>query len=353
MNTFRRYCRHAYILHGYLLASLILMPVPVQQASADDPPETWDEPVPQSCLMAQLSTTSASGLTYNVGDSKDVVAMVERHTWMLQTSSLGNTVISAYAIAPVGNAWVTFSNGVSSISYETNAGGIASGNVAMGSGETTVVSANVSTNSYESTYSSLTFTRNVVEEAVWSWNRSEALITASLSVPGGGTTDLAVGDMRTVSVHVDYRSWDIFRDQWGHEETRNDYTSPASGANVTWAVADGSNGASFSGGSTQLDSAGDSYGAFYMGTSAATVTANIGYLNSTTANASVGFTAAVPVETWSFNHLDGYLNVALSANGPTSDVNVGDSRQIYADVGYTSWEVWTILQNITMKTPLA
>jgi hypothetical protein len=344
LGILRPFIRRAWLLHSYMIATLILLPVQPQLLRADEPPEeTWGEPVTQSCLLAQMS--SPEGTSYYPGGTKQVEVELERHTWQVSTSSLGNTSISGYEVEVVYGGQVSFSitslNGSGNINtfsaYSTTGyDGKCSAAVPVDDASEVVVQAAVTLpNSDESTTSSLTLTKIVPE--TWSWSHSEALLSASLSTPQG--TAIPSSTQCTVTVNAAYESWDVFTSSLGNTEIRNHYSVPASEANVSWTVlgGDGSFNGAIGG---QLDSSGTGSVEFTMGAVDTTVRADIGYINGTTA-ATLDFAVSVSTETWTLDHTEGNISTVLSVEGDTTGLGSGDIRQVHADVTFTTWEIWT------------
>ncbi|MFM2166691.1 MAG: hypothetical protein RIS79_1062 [Verrucomicrobiota bacterium] len=330
-----------------MIATLFLLPVWPQVVHAeDDPPpeETWSEPVPQSLLMAQLS--SPQGEIFKENDtSKQLDVLVERHSWQVSTSSLGNTLITDYAVEVVSQADVDFSitspnaNGVGSIflaSTNTDSSGRGSAVIPLDGAPIVVVQASVLTTSYESTTSSYTFTLEApVEE--WSFSHSEALLQATFSAERDSV--LAIGEQRTCILTATYESWDVYTSNFGNTETRNYASTPAAGASVYWALysADGSI-SSASG--EQLESDGTGTIEFIMGSSDATVQAALSYLSTTTATATKSFTPAAVTETWTYERTEGYISTTLDDTSSSISLATGTSRVIDAAVTLTTWEIW-------------
>ncbi len=346
-GLFRCHARRAWLLHGYMIATLILFPVwPQMLRAEEDPPpeETWSDPVPQSLLMAQLSSPQAEIFTEN-DTSKQLDVLVERHSWQVSTSSLGNTWITDYAVEVVSQANVDFSitspnaNGVGSIfsaSANTDSSGRGSAVIPLDGAPIVVVQASVLTTSYESTTSSYTFTLEApVEE--WSFSHSEALLQATFSAEGDSV--LAVGEQRTCTLTATYESWDVYTSNFGNTETRNYASTPAAGASVYWALYS-ADGAISSPSGEQLESDGTGTIEFIMGSTDATVQAELSYLSTTTATATKSFTPAAVTETWTMDRTEGYISTTLDDTSSSISLAAGTSRVIDATVTLTTWEIW-------------
>lgn len=347
MCILRGHTRKAWLLHGYMIATLILLPVwPQMLRAEEDPPpeETWSDPVPQSLLMAQLS--SPQGEIFTEKDtSKQLDVLVERHSWQVSTSSLGNTWITDYAVEVVSQANVDFSitspnaNGVGRIfsaSAYTDPSGRGSAVIPLDGAPIVVVQASVLTTSSESTTSSYTFTLGApVEE--WSFSHSEALLQATFSAEGDSV--LAVGEQRTCILTATYESWDVYTSNFGNTETRNYASTPAAGASVYWALYS-ADGAISSPSGEQLESDGTGTIEFIMGSSDATVQAELSYLSTTTATATISFTPAEVIETWAMDRTEGYISTTLDDTSSSISLATGTSRVIDATVTLTTWEIW-------------
>ncbi|MDZ4405112.1 thrombospondin type 3 repeat-containing protein [Prosthecobacter sp.] len=348
LGILRRFARQAWLLHGCMIATLILLPAQPRLLRADEgtpPEETWSDPVTQTALMAQMS--ASGGTAYNPGDTKQVDVLLERHIWQVSTSNLGNTVISGYTIEPVSGGQVSFSitsltgNGFSnmfSASSTTGYDGKCSASVPVDDAPEVVVQAAVTLpNGAESTTSSLNLTKIAPE--IWSWSHSEALLSAWLSTPDGTVSSSST--QRTVTVNATYESWDVFTSSFGNTETRNRYSVPAAGANMSWTVT-GGDGTFASSSWGQLDGSGSGTIDFTMGAVDSTVRAEIGYINSTAAAATLDFTQPVSTETWTLDHTEGSIATALRVEGDTTaGLGSGTTRQVSADVTFTTWEIWT------------
>jgi hypothetical protein len=347
LGVFRYHARRAWLLHGYMIAMLVLLPVWPQAALAeDDPPpaETWNEPVAQSCLLAHLTCTTGSSYT-DTDSSKQLDVSLERHSWIVSTSDLGNTSISDYNVAPVSGEHVYFSitspNGggvASSFASDawTDTAGKCSASIPIDDAPNVVAQAAVSTINGESVTSSFTFTKEVpVEE--WSFSHAEALLHASITADG--SVELTSGEQRTVTVTATYETWDVYTSSLGNTETRNHYSSPAAGASVYWALYS-ADGAIWSPSGEQLESDGTGTIEFIMGSSDATVQADLGYLSTMTTTATKSFTPATVTETWTMDRTEGSISTSLHVADGSSGLSSGDSRTVDATVTLTTWEIW-------------
>jgi hypothetical protein len=92
MSTFRSWSRRAYVLHGYLMAMLILLPVPhgrllvAEDEPPPDPPpeeEVWWFDHSESMVTVSLGSSGEAPL----GADVTLQALVEATSWDVYTSS--------------------------------------------------------------------------------------------------------------------------------------------------------------------------------------------------------------------------------------------------------------------------
>ncbi len=342
LELLRRYVRQAWLLHIYMIAALVVQPLHPQLVRADDEPlpeeeEIWSEPVQQSGLVAAI--TCPSGFSYNdTNEQKDIRVYVSRESWTVQTSNLGNTSTSEITSEPVENAEVTLTIAVDggepaslATGNTTNVGYV---DAAFYTGSRNVIINASATVDGASTSAVQTFTQN----ESWSFSHDESLLRGEMTVDGA-TEQLAPNTERSVELKVTYETWQVWNSNLGGTEARNLIVTPADGAQIEWAF-DSGNGSFSSNPETEANESGVVAATFVMGNQTTVLRAYLSYYLASSSSTAVTFTTPDPVETWQFDHIEGYLSPIIVVDGTTTELNPNDYRQVNVDVNYTTWEVW-------------
>ncbi|MFO1485072.1 MAG: Ig domain-containing protein [Verrucomicrobiaceae bacterium] len=359
MNRFRCWSRHAYILHGYLIATLILLPVPLTRVVAEDPPpdppppeEVWSFDHSESLVNASLQSSGQ----VHAGEQMTLQLYAETVTWEVWTSSYGNMRTENYVTSPASSAWLSWSQ-VSGDGYLTGSSswtdgaGFGSAGFVMGNSQA-VVRVDVSTGSSDVASATLTLDP-LVETETWSWGYSGSTVTSVQWLPvEGGTTELTDGQQRTLTVEVTQDTWDQWNGSWGNTQTNTISTGVAAvNVPVTFYIVSG-NG-SFSASSsftTSTDWQGRASATLTMGAGDTVVGVVAGDAGQTQVwGTNLGFTAAATnpgngggpeTETWSFSGIDSGTAVVLESEGGITELQSGETHNFTATVTTWSREVW-------------
>jgi hypothetical protein len=339
LQHFRSRLRHAWLMHGYLIATLALLPSGRFKLHADEPePETWAFDRSESSLQAYLEAPDGT-TDINSGSSRSVKVTVEYTTWDVLTSNYGNTSIVNQETAQQSGANVTFSianvDGAVSTMPGTTTDGILWTTLQMGM-QSTRLQADCSHNGVSAS-ATLDFSIYVPapEPEVWNYTRTEGVLSASLSA--GSSTDVPAGLTQTVTVHAQYDTWEIWTSNYGNVETRSPTSLPASEAAISWSLT-GDGGLDHT--TIQADSNGNATADFTMGQGISEISAGVNYASSASSvMATLSFAPPIQVS-WVYDHSEGYVSTTLTTDGSTTDVTGGSQRLVTAAVTYASWDVY-------------
>lgn len=307
--------------------------------------ENWSFVRNEASLSVTLNAPSGTSNVSN-GDQRQVNVTVQRFTWEVWESDLGNTETRGYGGGYRSNASVSFSIGGSSGSLSVTSGltdgsGAFTTTLTMGSASTEVQASVTDSDGTTTGTASLVFTPPDPNPETFSYVRTESLLSASLTVPGG-VTDVAAGQTRQVQMHAQYDSWEVWQSNYGNIETRNPSSAPASYAGFSWTIETGVDGSISGVSAGQTDTNGDASVTFTMGSASSTLRADVSYAGSSSGatSAAATFTPATVQEQWQYDHTEGYISASLTADSGLVDVTSGAQRQITADVQFTSWEIY-------------
>ncbi len=334
LTRLRSRLRRAWVLHFVLILALLFPPMSVRTlADEEEFTPTGTESLVTIDLAASEGTTGLE-----VGSSRQVSAHVEQATWEVWTGSITGTIqIRNYQTTPLVGESVSFSvisgDGGVSGGGGTDSSGNSSGTFTGGSLNSTVVAQAAGASG------TIAFTDPVIPE-VWTWDRDEGLLTASLAA-SGTTGEVPAGDGRQVQVHVEYSSWAVYRSNYNNEETRNYSVGPAVGAQVAWSVPTGDGAIGSDGYSSPTDGSGNAHVPFTMGTGDSIVRADVTYATSSSTYATLAFTAPA-AEQWNYDHTDVTVSsITLTANGDLDNVAAGTERTVTATATGDSHDVFT------------
>jgi hypothetical protein len=340
LQQFRRRLRYAWMLHGYLISTLILMPFG-RQGRADEEDVFTQTGEESQVVVGVWAPAGTSGLV--PGAERQVLISVQRHTWEVWTGSVSGTIqLRNERITPVSaDLQYTVPSGYGSVwpgTGSTDANGAAATTFTMGTGAT-ALRVEASYDGGAVAVGTLDFSAPDPEE--WTYVRTESFLAASLTTTGS-TENVASTETRQVRVHAESSSWDVYTSSWGNTETRNPNSSPASGAQISWSVVTGGDGAIVNDWQTSpTDGSGDATATFTMGAGASVVRADVLYGGSTATNASITFTPPPAVEQWShYETLTSLSSVTLSASGPVDGVLPGVQTPVTATVMNYVREGW-------------
>jgi len=252
------------------------------------------------------------------GETRTLTATVMKDTWEVWVSNLGGTENRNQATVPADGVGVAFSvesgdGEISAASATTDSDGFASVGFTMGAADSTVRA------DVEGGSASIALAHH---EPVWQYVRTEYTISTSMSADD--TTDaLPPGTTRGVTAQVTFASWEIWEDDLGNTEIRNDASGAADGASVAFAVDPGDG--TLSEVSATADSDGNATTTFTMGSEASTVRADVSYATATSSG-SLDFTP----DPWVFDHSEATVAMTLAADGAT----------VTAEVSCVSWDVY-------------
>lgn len=327
-------------MHGYLIATLALLPCGKFRLRAEEPEsETWQLDRSESSLQVYLEAPEGT-TDINGGSSRAVKLTVEHTTWDVMISSWGNTLIQNSVTTAVSGASATFTVVSGEGSLTTSSGTTMDGTfwttLQIGA-QNTQLQADVTYNGMSAS-AALGFGiyMPAPDPEVWSYTRTEGVLSASLSA-GSSSTDVAAGETQTVTVHAQYDTWEVWTSNYGNTETRNPSTSPASGAAISWSLT-GDGGLDHT--MVQADWNGDATADFTMGQGFSEIAAEVSY-SSSAGSVSATLSFAPPASaTWEYDHSEGYVSTTLTADGSITDVAGGSQREITAMVIYTSWDMF-------------
>ncbi|MBL9115037.1 MAG: hypothetical protein JNJ83_08510 [Verrucomicrobiaceae bacterium] len=227
---FRRLSRSAWLLHGYLIGTLCLLPVSGGLQA--------DDPIEESLLRVTLTIGGGSAAEVPAGNTRTVTALVERVTWLTWIEN-GIWVSGPETVVAVEGASIS-----ASVSADGSATSAATESDAQGQHATTFTMGNAesvleitATKDGASATASATFTPPAPEEE-WTDTAQQGYVTANLSV-NGGTANLSYGDQRQMTVHVQYTTFTVQTSNFGNTRSVNYNTADASSASVSWSLAPG------------------------------------------------------------------------------------------------------------------
>lgn len=288
--------------------------------------ETWTYDHSESALT--FSGFTAAGGTDNLrpGNTRTLTATVMNETWDVYVSNYGNTDNRNDSMSPALGVSVGFSvsagdGQLSAYSSTTDSSGQAAVGFTMGSTASTV-QADVNDGTHPAISTSLTLSLGAPE---WHYDHTESTIYTSLSADG--TTDLLQpGTNRTVTANVTYNSWEVWMDDTGYTENRNDSSGGASGAYVYFSVTQGDGTISTNSGYT--DSNGNVSTGFTMGALYSIVQGDASYTGASSSSGTISFTR----DPWHYDHSESALSLSLSADESTSKAT--------AHVELHTWDVY-------------
>ncbi|MBL9131451.1 MAG: hypothetical protein JNG86_09645, partial [Verrucomicrobiaceae bacterium] len=335
MNTLRRFSRRAPVLHGYLMAMLILMPAPLPQVQAEEypPEEVWSYVRSESAVTITLSAPEGTTELPPQGQ-RTVAVLLESTSWQVWESNLGGSENREESTQPTSGtvtlAVVSGGGTLSASEVTTDVQGLASATFVMGGHMTNMVTA-----THGGTVATLEFQPGPEE---WTYSHPEESLYALIEPVGTVASPLPAGQSCQTRVRARHDTWDVYTSNWGGLDTRGHVSTPAGGAAFVWTVEGGGDGVLSGTLSGQLDEQGEGVVDFTMGALDTRVRVDVDYAGSGVTYATYEFSSGVA---WSYDHSEGFVSATLSAPGGTTNVPAGTWRAAHVDVIYTGWEVWT------------
>lgn len=289
----------------------------------------------EASLYVNASTPGSTSL--GTGETASVDVYAEITTWEVWTSNFGNSDIRNTTTNPVGygSCYLTASNGGSVQSYYVSfdGSGHATTTFTMGS-QSSTVHADVNYSSWSGS-ADLNFSHTGSGTFVYDHSESGLGLTLASS---NSTTGVAAGTPAPVTLHVSYNTWEVWVDENGATESRNNSSSDASGASVNFTVESGDSYVDIP--STTLDSYGNTSLTLFMGSANSVLRSDVTY-SGLSASATLTFTAPTSEpEIYEYNHTEASLAVSMSTSGSTT-LGTGATApvDVYAEI--TTTEVWT------------
>jgi hypothetical protein len=180
---------------------------------------------------------------------------------------------------------------------------------------------------------SITFTSNV---ETWDQTGTGSGKVITFATAAGQTEVSRLPGSETVLIATVYDSaWEIWESNWGGTETRNEQSTPATGQTVSFGL-DYGNGV-LTTTSAETDAYGEARVTLTMGEEDNRVRASI--LDGAGSIEAVVDVSVVP-QNWWHDHDEATVTIAMSADGTTSNVGNGETRQISARITFVGWQIW-------------
>lgn len=301
MNRFRLWSLRASILHGYLIAAMVLLPLPPSMrvvADEDPPPEPPPEEMWYLDHSESMMSVSLQSLTGGASPSSTITlgAYVENTSWEVWTSSFGNVQTANYSSGPAPYTDISWyqdsGNGyLSNSESSTSSSGTATSDFVMGNIQA-VVRVEVGNGNGGVASATLTVDPDIAEET-WSYGYSGSTITSVLWQDSAGAT-MANGEERTLMVTVSEDDWEVWDSSWGNSQTSVTTSGVASNVPVTFFIQSGDGLLNYNSSVvTSTDALGQASVTFVMGSSDTVVGVVAGDASQYPVSGSnVGFTAA-------------------------------------------------------------
>ena len=326
--------RHAWLLHAWLIFSLLFLPA-ARLARADGGDGFTKTSSESSVSVNVWASEGTSGMS--AGDSRQVIANAQLNTWEVWNNSETGAfeIRNSYTVSLAGTGMTFSASGDGSVSppgTSTDTNGNAVATFTMGSNGSTVTA---TVTDYGAT-GSVTFDTPIIPET-WTGDHEESLLMASLSADDS-TDSVTNGATRQAQAHVVLSTWTVYFSNFGNTKNDNYSTSPAISAQIAWSASgDGALDSS----SSSTDSSGNATVTFTMGAAASLVQANVSYATTNSTYATLAFSPASVEETWTLDHVVSSISgITVGANGSTDALAPGTQRTVTAAVTSDSYEVW-------------
>lgn len=182
-------------------------------------------------------------------------------------------------------------------------------------------------------------TSSPVSEEQWSYSRTEATLTATLT-SHTSTDQVTPGENRDLSLAVAYETWDVEYSSAGNSRTVNHTSAPAVGAFVSWSVAMGDG---YVAGGAMTDDSGQCPATLTVGSSDGNVRAEVSFSTGSATSASLAFSAAPRPSTSNWSLVGSKLVPTLSGISPPSCVRLapGEFARISGTLQGDVWDLWS------------
>ena len=336
LQWFRRLSKSAWMLHGYLIGCLVVMPF-CQSVKAEGEGE-FVLTSTESYVEIGLSTSEGTS-NFGPSDTRTVTATLQTHSWEVWThSGTGAVETRNDSWTPVSGAWLNqYVDHGSGLAYLGQSMSDSSGQCSFsitGSSSQTLVKV-IAATSEEAT---LVFEAPMVIEEQWSFSHYEGLVSASLSSDG---QSVGQGGSITLTATVTYHQWEVQTSDWGNTRTANSSSSSAEGAQIGWQIESGDGSISASDAAT--NGSGNATASFTMGSGSSRVRVDVSYAGGSSTSASMDLAPAYQPPQWWYSHTEyGIPYVAnVSVNGDTHNLPSGSVREVTGQWMQDSWNVYT------------
>lgn len=293
-------------------------------------PETWS--YDHTVTSQWFSSFTSDANTLRPMGACTLTAEVMRSTYEVWVSNYGNTE-NRNQTSPVAAPWVNVGFAVTVGDGQLWSGGGTtdySGHAPVGftmQQATTTVQAQVDDGQGGTSTADLSIS---LGEPVWQYDHTEGEIISVRLTADGSTDMLHSGDQRTVTAEVNTHRWEIWRDDAGNTERRNESYGSPSGASVSFTTTEGNGTLD----NQSTDPSGYATIRLTMGTQATTVQARVDFYN-TTSYADLRFTC----DPWVYDHSEGGRALTLELREGTSSTSY--VPQAVATVSQWAWDVYT------------
>lgn len=340
MHSFRSWTRRAYVLHGYLIAGLVLLPFPpgrLTLVAEEEPPpeEVWSLDHAEARLDVALSSPAV--LPATPWSTVELQAAVTRTTWEVWTSNQGHVELRAETTVPVPDLTLNWTQDAgdgywaASTPQTDSAGKAAAAYFVRDS--TAVVRVEVSGGQAGSALATLTL--DVLVPETWTQSGSGSALSVEWLPVEEGVTGLAQGAQRTLRAQVWQHSWEVWTSNLGNTQNRHAEPQAASFMPVIFTIESGDG--TLVSPMVFTDGQGVAAASFTMG--ALDTVAGVVAAGSVPA-APLTLTAEVVVETWTPAQPEITWGLALQAENDPAALPPNSVQTFHAEVTRTTREVF-------------
>ena len=310
----------------------------------EDPNDTFVQDRTESVLYLYLDAPGGTSLDSSASPAA-LGILLERYAWEIwRQPSTGIEEYRHAQVTPESGAMVTLTRSPETGSFAdsiliTGDDGRAWTTFAPGgaSGAVTVqASAGESSASLCFNFSP---TSSPVSEEQWSYSRTEATLTATLT-SNTSTDQVPPGENRDLSLAVAYETWDVEYSSAGNSRTVNHTSAPAVGAFVSWSVAMGDG---YVAGGAMTDDLGQCPATLTVGSSGGNVRAEVSFSTGSATSATLAFSPAPRPSTSSWSLIGSKLIPTLSGISPPSGTSLapGEFARISGTLQGDVWDLWS------------
>ena len=310
----------------------------------EDPNDTFVQDRTESVLYLYLDAPGGTSLDSSASPAA-LGILLERYAWEIwRQPSTGIEEYRHAQVTPESGAMVTLTRSPETGSFAdsiliTGDDGRAWTTFAPGgaSGAVTVQASAGESNA------SLCFnfspTSSPVSEEQWSYSRTEATLTATLT-SNTSTDQVPPGENRDLSLAVAYETWDVEYSSAGNSRTVNHTSAPAVGAFVSWSVAMGDG---YVAGGAMTDDLGQCPATLTVGSSGGNVRAEVSFSTGSATSATLAFSPAPRPSTSSWSLIGSKLIPTLSGISPPSGTSLapGEPARISGTLQGNVWDLWS------------